>query len=109
MPRTWCRRGPAGAQSEASASLLPPVECADVDLVRYVDECLGNLDAAVPLLKAKTGAGKLDFNQAKAKVAELSDLATQLKAALAEQLRRGKTLAPALLEVQMELNGRLRS
>ena len=58
------------AVSSAGAAQSPaPVPVADVDLLRVVDECLGNLDAAALLLKAKTGpGGKLDFHQSKSKV-----------------------------------------
>lgn len=80
-----------------------------LDLTRLVGECLGDFEAVVPLLKTKTGARKLDFNQAKAKVAELTDLVSQLKAALAELLKRARTLEPTLADAQKEANLRFRN
>ncbi|KAL1510832.1 hypothetical protein AB1Y20_007115 [Prymnesium parvum] len=103
------RLPPPPAAEEADDLLAPTVDVASIDFTRYVEECLGDLEAATPLLKARAIVGKLDFKQAKAKVAELSDLVRQLKAALAEQLRRARTLAPTLAEAQREVHARLRA
>lgn len=102
--KTQCAASSPAAASEAADATFDE---AFTELTRVFDECLGDLDAATPLLKTRTLVGKLDFTQAKAKVAELRDLVKQLKAALAEQLKRARLLYPAVAEFQKELKARL--
>lgn len=87
----------------------PNFDIAQFDVTHHIDECLGDLDSVNSLLKTKTVKRQLDFVQAKAKVVELTDLVTQLKAALAELVKRARSLTPTLVEAQKEVNCWLRS
>ena len=77
---------------------------AGIDLSAHVNETLGDLDAALPLLRLKTTASQYDF---KAKIADLADHVKQLKHALSEQLKGGQKLKEILGSAQGELTARL--
>ena len=76
------------------------------DLCALIEETLGDTEGAQAALRAKVTGDKWDF---KAQIATLNDIKQQLKAALAEQLKRGKRLAEAVGPLQEELNCRLRT
>mmetsp|Transcript_55757 Transcript_55757/g.150258 ORF Transcript_55757/g.150258 Transcript_55757/m.150258 type:complete len:338 (+) Transcript_55757:1-1014(+) len=98
--------GTGGAERRRCQPEALSLEEASVELVSLLQRTLGDPDATLPLLRARSSAHKFDF---KGRINELTGQNRALRSALAEKRDGHRMLADAMSHIQTDMNWRLRS
>lgn len=91
------------SQHEDSGFILADVAVSvrPLELAALLCGELGDPDSVLPLLRKKPGAGKYDFKE---RIAELTEIIKQLKAALFDQMQRQRAAGDLAVRLEAEAN-----